>query len=526
MYPAYPGSLPKCEGVLVIPVIDVFAGPGGLNEGFSRLGEDAGAPVFETIGSFEMDPTACATLRVRHTYHHLLRSADGVPEAYYEFIRRERTLDEFVARPEVAEAFAAAKSAVHQIELGKDRVESDALISAALVRADAVDSDWVLVGGPPCQAYSLVGRSRRRNDTAFEDDHKHFLYREYLHILETFEPPVFVMENVKGLLSSTNRGTQMFDLIRADLENAGSRGYDLYSFVVGGEPGGFRPKDFIIRSEDHGVPQKRHRVILLGVRRGFLPAGRRPGRLGKSMPVSVHRALGHLPAIRSGISPAREDSLEKWRAIRARARESARVDAARSERGTSRGGAFVRPSVPRPEGRFEEWAADDRLGGFIQHESRTHMSSDLLRYYFAADLAHTAKRSPKLGDFPVDLLPNHANVTAIERPFEDRFRVQVATEPSTTVTSHIAKDGHYYIHYDPEQMRSLTVREAARLQSFPDNYFFCGNRTQQYHQVGNAVPPLLAFQLAEVVAALFDREQVADDDASEDDVREPEPVLF
>lgn len=510
----------------MIPVIDVFAGPGGLNEGFSRFGEDAGTPVFQTIGSFEMDPTACATLRVRHAYHHLLRSAAGVPEAYYEFIRGEGTVGEFMSAPEVADAYAAAESAVNQIELGKNRAESDALISVALQGAGAVDSDWVLVGGPPCQAYSLVGRSRRRNDAAFEDDHKHFLYREYLHILETFEPPVFVMENVKGLLSSTNRGTQMFDLIRADLENAGSRGYDLYSFVVGGVPGAFRPKDFIIRSEDHGVPQKRHRVILLGVRRGFLPEGRRPGRLKKSTSVSVHRALGHLPAIRSGVSPTREDSVEAWRALRARARESARADAPRSDWGTSRGGAFVRPSGPSPEGRFEGWAADDRLGGFIQHESRTHMASDLLRYYFAADLARTAGRSPKLGDFPTELLPNHANVTAAERPFEDRFRVQLATEPSTTVTSHIAKDGHYYIHFDPEQMRSLTVREAARLQSFPDNYFFAGNRTQQYHQVGNAVPPLLAFQLAQVVAALFDSDNPAGENATEDDVRAPEPVLF
>lgn len=511
----------------MIPIIDVFAGPGGLNEGFSRVGEEAGTPVFETIGSFEMDATACATLRVRHTYHHLLRSAEGVPEAYYEFIRGQRTLSEFVDAPEIAAAYAAAESAVHEIELGKDRVESDALISAALRGAGALDSDWVLVGGPPCQAYSLVGRSRRRNDVAFEDDHKHFLYREYLHILNTFEPPVFVMENVKGLLSSTNRGTRMFDLIRADLESAGSRGYDLFSFVVSGEPGTFGANDFIIRSEDFGVPQKRHRVILLGVRRGFLGRGQRPGRLARQSPVSVHRALGHLPAIRSGVSPARVDSLDAWREVRATARERARVEGSRADRATSRGSAFVRPTTTRPAGDFEHWAGDDRIGGFIQHESRTHMISDLLRYYFAAHLAQSAGRSPKLGDFPAELLPNHANVTAEVRPFEDRFRVQVATEPSTTVTSHIAKDGHYYIHYDPEQMRSLTVREAARLQSFPDNYYFSGTRTQQYHQVGNAVPPLLAFQLAGVVASLFSRDTAATEEAAtEDDVRTPEPVLF
>jgi len=130
------------------------------------------------------------------------------------------------------------------------------------------------------------------------------------------------------------------------------------------------------------------------------------------------------------------------------------------------------------------------------------MPSDLARYVFASSFASCHERSPKLEDFPRELLPDHANVSKSSgraTVFADRFRVQLAGEPATTITAHLAKDGHYYIHPDPMQMRSLTVREAARAQTFPDNYFFCGPRTAQYQQVGNAVPPYLALQIAETL---------------------------
>lgn len=150
-----------------------------------------------------------------------------------------------------------------------------------------------------------------------------------------------------------------------------------------------------------------------------------------------------------------------------------------------------------PTTRLDEWYQRRELAALANHETRTHMSADIQRYLFATVFALARGRSPKAPDFPTELAPDHRNWRS--GVFSDRFRVQVADEPATTVTSHIAKDGHYFIHPSCYQCRSLTVREAARLQTFPDDYLFLGNRTQQYVQVGNAVPPFLAQQIAKLV---------------------------
>ena len=178
----------------------------------------------------------------------------------------------------------------------------------------------------------------------------------------------------------------------------------------------------------------------------------------------------------------------------------------------SAGKPFVSKPEPKPKHtkktEFVRWVQDRSLNGVCQHEARSHMPSDLAHYLFASCFAQMEGYSPRLDVFPLKLLPDHANVSntarkAEEIPFKDRFRVQCSRNPATTIVSHIGKDGHYYIHYDPTQCRSLTVREAARLQTFPDNYYFAGNRTEQYIQVGNAVPPLLANKLAKIVRGLL-----------------------
>lgn len=480
-----------------IPVVDVFAGPGGLNEGFSSLLRHDGAPIFEAVASFEMDPWACRTLRLRAALRHHRREFGENPAVYYDFLRGEVDQPGLESSPALEVAFKHAWDEVKELALGPDsRAESNALIKAALAERGKGDP-WILIGGPPCQAYSLAGRSRRKADPTFADDHKHVLYREYLAIIEEFRPTVFVMENVKGMLSSQHSGGGIFRTIRDDLAAAGN-GYDIRSFVVPDDDP--QPSDFIIRTEQHGIPQRRHRVILLGIQRGS--GLRMPRQLSAQATVTVQDAIADLPKIRSMVSPRGSDSESAWRLARDAAWLLAGKKGGRVGRVPDIGSSFVEGYVPALHGHLGDWLADHQIGGVTLHESRSHMEADLRRYGYLAAMAAKGKR-PKLGDLPEALVPNHKNARNDDAPFTDRFRVQIRDEPSTTVVSHISKDGHYYIHYDSTQMRSLSVREAARLQTFPDDYFFVGGRTQQYHQVGNAVPPLLARQLGEIVAEMF-----------------------
>ncbi len=445
-----------------------------------------------------------------------LRGTEGVRH-YYSYIRGEIDEATFRRIPVVASAFEHAAKEARCLELGKsDEGSIDAEIRAAL---DGQET-WVLIGGPPCQAYSLAGRSRRAKDKDFHKDEKHFLYKEYLRIIQVHRPTIFVMENVKGLLSSTHSGNPMFEKIISDLSSpVDGLEYEIRSFTKKGNSDSLEPTDYLIRSERYGIPQSRHRVILLGVRKEQ-NVPQHPLLKPISRPVTVCQAINDLPKIRSRLS--RGDSLEAWRkAVDAAPTyvkgwrsenesviiESMRAYAAAAS--STNGGIFISQDYRRPKQptELQQWLHDRCLGGVCQHEARSHMASDLFRYLFAATFADSQGYSPRLDVFPPNLLPAHLNVQSRSEveaiPFKDRFRVQCRGEPATTVVAHIAKDGHYYIHYDPSQCRSLTVREAARLQTFPDNYFFAGNRTEQYTQVGNAVPPLLAYKLAKIVRSLL-----------------------
>ncbi|MBF5005684.1 DNA cytosine methyltransferase [Diaphorobacter caeni] len=500
-----------------VPIIDLFAGPGGLGEGFSSIEDQENNPFFNIALSIEKTPVAHRTLALRSVFRQL-RGTPAVAH-YYRYMRGEIDETKFRAEPEVALAFEHASREARCLELGKaDNAGIDKEIGDALNGRE----DWVLIGGPPCQAYSLAGRSRRANDENFEADEKHFLYREYLRIIRKHKPAIFVMENVKGMLSSKHSGSSMFERIIGDLSRP-SRDleYEIRSFVKHGDQNSLDPRDYVIESERFGIPQARHRVILLGVRKGLgTPQHELLEQSARS--ATVADAIDSLPKIRSRLSKG--DTSEEWRAVvqgaatllsnRKHSEDLQQAKTVMSSRARdaihgSVGAAFMPFKF---SGAFQssvlgKWLSDTELGGVCQHEARSHMASDLQRYMFASSFAVALSRSPRLEEYPSGLLPNHGNVADMaERkslPFNDRFRVQCRNFPATTVVAHIAKDGHYYIHYDPSQCRSLTVREAARLQTFPDNYFFMGNRTEQYTQIGNAVPPLLARQLGRVVKNLL-----------------------
>ena len=518
-------------------VVDLFAGPGGLAEGFSAVSDPSGKHPFKVVLSVEKEKAAHSTLLLR-TF--LRQFGSQLPPEYYNFLTKG------TAEPDWKTLYPSQWRAANQdallLELGT--AETDKILG---VRIEKIRQEYgkntILIGGPPCQAYSLVGRARNRGIAEYiaEDDPRHHLYEKYISILTRLRPAAFVMENVKGMLSSSLNHELIFERVLRNLRSAGD-GYTLVALTPRVrqqhdllEPV-LLPTDFVIRGEDFGLPQARHRVIVVGIRKDVANPTQTT-HFVQLIPkwttrTKVEDVLAGMPKLRSGLS--RDDSHADWaKAIkeaaatvcksvgffpieereefRGRIKECAEVaaDTARPLPRTASRPARVGSKCPKT---LKEWLLDPLLDVLPNNESRGHMTSDLARYLFAAVYAELMAVSPKADDFPETLAPEHANWASGK--FADRFRVQVWGQPSTTVTSHISKDGHYFIHPDPEQCRSLTVREAARLQTFPDNYLFKGNRTEQFIQVGNAVPPFLAKQIGEAVNVLLQAASKAQTDAN------------
>ena len=511
----------------MVPVVDLFAGPGGLGEGFSRCRRSNGRSRYRIVLSIENDRAAHRTLRLRAF---LRKFRNGFPPEYYDFLNggvsEEPDWEELYPK-----RWATACDETKCLELGTREASVFLRNRIKQIRREH-GGRTVLLGGPPCQAYSVIGRSRNAGNALYnaDEDDRQSLYEHYVHVLWQLRPAVAVMENVKGILSARRNGNLIFPKVINRLRHAGGTdGYRLFALAsrsgVRAWHDGLSPEDFLVNAAAHGVPQARHRVFVICVRAdvaGVLADKHLPRLEPERDAVPLRDVIGTMPRLRSRLSQG--DNPASWqdavraahgiiaanqpamsnnecaRFQRALARALVTANGTAPPSGNARGKTFLPVGCPLD---LRDWIFDDRIRTLPNNETKAHMPADLARYLFAAAFGAAFLRSPKTLDFPKALMSSHANWHTGD--FNDRYRVQLPDRPCTTVTSHLSKDGHYFIHPDPGQCRSLTVREVARLQTFPDNYIFCGPRTQQYVQVGNAVPPFLAHQIALTLSTMLDR---------------------
>ncbi len=405
--------------------IDLFAGAGGLSEGFIRAG-------FNPIAHVEIDEGACNTLLTRTVYHHVKNTSDF--EKYISYIKGEG-----VSRKELYNLLPIKKrESVINLAIGD---ETNREIFQQIDKIKGNQNIDLVIGGPPCQAYSLVGRSRDKNRML--GDPRNYLFKQYAEFLKYFKPKYFVFENVLGLLSAKDtEGKSYFSEMK-----------ELFRVV------GYETEYDILEAKEFGVLQNRKRVLLIGRRgkkQGFYPD------FEKWVPdVLVSEVLNDLKPLKAGEGNLLASPYNDYQ------------------------GSYLFKSHIR-----------NGLDFTTHHIARPHTEQDKEIYRIAVEKWNNGERLV-YNDLP-ERLKTHKNIIS----FVDRFKVVPANlTTSQTVVAHIARDGHYYIHPDIKQNRSLTPREAARLQSFPDDFYFEGvtekpSRTAAYKQIGNAVPPLMAESLA------------------------------
>lgn len=412
--------------------LDLFAGAGGLSEGFIREG-------FEAVAHVELWDAACYTLKTREAFHYLKNN--GKCEVYAQYLRGEITRDKLYSQvpQERLESVICKEIGDNTLQTIFDKIDT-------LKGDDDID---LIVGGPPCQAYSLVGRARDPN--GMRDDARNYLFRYYAMFLQRYQPRYFVFENVLGLLSAKDdNGERYFDLMREAFR------------VVG-----YRTEYRVLSADDYGVLQKRKRIILIGKRTedNF----DYPELDVVQHHFTVRAALSGLPPLKAG---------------------EGNVHSCRQSNNHSR------------------WLDENHISTDLPitfHYARPNCERDLKIYKKAVSLWNGGRKRLSYDKLP-EAWKTHTNQTT----FLDRYKVVAANEKaSQTVVAHIAKDGHYYIHPDIEQNRSITPREAARLQTFPDDYYFEStsgkpSRTDAFKQIGNAVPVLLAQKIAAKLKEVWD----------------------
>ncbi|MCY3819105.1 MAG: DNA cytosine methyltransferase [Gammaproteobacteria bacterium] len=436
-----------------VPVVDLFSGPGGLAEGFAAVQTKGGKSRYRIELSIEMDEVAHRTLRLRA----FLRKFRAFPDEYYEYVNGL-----LPSEPDWAtlypEEWEESGNETPRVELGT--AEATKLLKKRIgaIRREH-GSRTVLLGGPPCQSYSVAGRARNAGNPNYDikEDERLSLYKEYAIILGKLQPWVAVMENVKGMLSAQYEDKPVFDDVMEALQNAGGRNrYRLLALAPATESrswkDGLEPKDFLVRAEEHGVPQRRHRVFVICIRADVasaLPERMFPKLKPREERVALSDVVGEMPQLRSRLS--RGDDGEAWQSAvedafnlvgqhlpetsqtKERKFRSALKLALKSASGeplpfrdlSTTDAAGVADSCPES---LREWFFDENLTRLPNNETRGHICEDIGRYLYAAAFARTFGRSPRAEDFPSELAPEHANWKSGK--FADRFRVQLADKPS------------------------------------------------------------------------------------------------
>lgn len=414
------GNINGCK----LTFVDLFAGAGGLSEGFVVNG-------FIPIAHIEMNPEAADTLRTRMCYH-WLKNIDS--PVYKKYLRGEVSREQlYQSVPE-----SILNSVINE-KMSEENLSEVFNIVDNLMEKNTVSNIDLVVGGPPCQAYSLVGRARSEDNMV--SDPRNHLYKLYCRFLQKYQPKMFVFENVPGLLNA-NKGlyfSQMQQYFR-------TVGYELEYRVL--------------NASDFGVLQNRLRVILVGWRRELNLSYPEFNTVNHSWVVGD--LLDDLPSLQAGESDANYSD--------------------------KRIKGYLKEFLLRTENDILTW-----------HVARPHIERDRKIYRLVINAWQNEHKRLKYTDLPEELC-THKNRTA----FLDRFKVVARDLPAChTITAHLSKDGHYFIHPDYRQARSISVREAARIQSFPDNFFFEGSRTAAFTQIGNAVPPLMARGIAEAIRKIL-----------------------
>jgi DNA (cytosine-5)-methyltransferase 1 len=412
-------------------VLDVFAGAGGLTEGFDRQN-------FNFVSHIEMNPYAVKTLETRSIYHSLKNSRHF--DLYPEYLKNRTEKN---ARVNFIESWK--KLQLPEIGIISEEISVNSQkniikkIKAGLHENDQKKID-IIIGGPPCQAYSLIGRGR--DPAGMANDPRNELYLHYLHFLKKFNPEIFIFENVPGILSA-------------------KKGKIYSHFQENVEKLGYYAEGHILNALNFGVLQNRKRVVLIGWKKSH---NLEYPDFGSALPpFRIHDLLSDLPVPESG----RGDDVP--------------VD---YRTGPTK---YLKISGIRTKEKI-----------LLHHRVRRNNERDREIYRRAISIWNNERRRMRYDELP-DNLKTHKNVTS----FLDRFKVVDNNGYSHAMVAHLSKDGHYFIHPDINQTRSITVREAARIQSFPDNYIFEGPRTSQFVQIGNAVPPLMAEGIAKKIKEML-----------------------